>query len=150
MTDHTQHMKRAMELARFQHGRTGTNPSVGCVILNRDGRVISEAATGDGGKLHAEEAALRGLPEGAAMGGTAYVTLEPCRERSAGGASCSEHLLSAGIGVVCIAVRDPHPNGAGGLARLREAGVKIELGILGDEAAGFYAEFFSRVTQNTN
>ncbi|MEL6172774.1 MAG: riboflavin biosynthesis protein RibD, partial [Pseudomonadota bacterium] len=88
--------------------------------------------------------------EGSAMGGTAYVTLEPCRERSAGGASCSEHLLSAGIDAVCIAVRDPHPNGAGGLARLREAGVKIELGVLSDEAERFYADFFTRVTQNSN
>ena len=75
-------MRRALDLAILQHGRTAPNPSVGCVILDRDGSKISEAATGDGGHPHAEELALADLPIGAAAGGTAYVTLEPCRERT--------------------------------------------------------------------
>ncbi|MDJ0921435.1 MAG: riboflavin biosynthesis protein RibD [Henriciella sp.] len=146
MPRHTHHMQRALELARYQAGRTGRNPSVGCVIVDRDGRVLSEAATGDGGTLHAEQTALQRLPLGAAAGGTAYVTLEPCRERSAGGASCSEQLVSAGVAAVYLSTLDPHPNGAGGAARLRAAGIRVETGLLQDEADAFYADFFAQIT----
>ena len=78
MSTHRRHMTRAIELAKMQQGRTGVNPSVGCVILDRDARLVSEAATGDGGRPHAEQLALAKAPVGAAAGGTAYVTLEPC------------------------------------------------------------------------
>ena len=81
MSAHTLHMRRALDLAELQHGRTGVNPSVGCVILDRDGNKLSEAATGDGGRPHAEQIALASIAVGAAVGGTAYVTLEPCRQR---------------------------------------------------------------------
>lgn len=143
MSAHNQHMQRALELARFQAGRTAPNPSVGCVILDRDGQKLSEAATGDGGRPHAEQLALEDLQVGAAAGGTAYVTLEPCRERSTGEASCSQRLIEAGIAKVMVASRDPHPLGRDGLERLREAGIHVELGILQAEADDFYADFLA-------
>lgn len=136
-------MRRALEIARLQAGRTTPNPSVGCVILDRDGVKVSEAATGDGGRPHAEQLALIDLPVGAAAGGTAYVTLEPCRERSTGEASCSQRLLEAGIAKVVIASLDPHPLGSGGIERLREAGIQVDLGVLKAEADEFYADFFA-------
>ncbi len=135
------HMARAFELAQTQHGRTGENPSVGCVLVSTDGQVISEAATGDGGRPHAEETALEGL-DGAA-GGTAYVTLEPCRERSHGGAACSSRLIEAGVARVVCAIADAHPKGAGGFDRLRDAGIAVETGLMEEVAAGLYAEFFA-------
>lgn len=147
MSVHSLHMRRAMALAIMQAGRTAPNPSVGCVILDRDGVKISEAATGDGGRPHAEELALARLPVGAAAGGTAYVTLEPCRERSGGTASCSQRLIDAGVAKIIIATRDPHPLGSGGLARLREAGLQVELGPLRAEADEFYEDFFNSVHQ---
>ena len=131
----------------MQAGRTTPNPSVGCVILDRDGAKLSEAATGDGGRPHAEELALSRLPVGAAAGGTAYVTLEPCRERSGGTASCSQRLIDAGVAKIIIATRDPHPLGSGGMARLREAGLQVELGPLRAEADEFYEDFFNSVGQ---
>ncbi len=143
MNAHTQHMVRALELARFQHGRTGVNPAVGCVILDRDGQRISEAATGDSGRPHAEQTALRRLPIGAAAGGTAYVTLEPCRQRSTDEPACSQRLIEAGVTLVIIATLDPHPQGNGGLERLREAGVKVETGLMHEEANSLYADFFA-------
>lgn len=146
MTVHSLHMKRAIELARLQNGRTTPNPSVGCVILDRDGQKLSEAATGDGGRPHAEQLALTDLPIGAASGGTAYVTLEPCRERSSGEPSCSQRLLDADIAKVYIATRDPHPLGSGGATRLREAGIQVELGLLKAEADEIYQEFFAEHT----
>ncbi len=146
MTVHRQHMTRALSLARLQAGRTGSNPSVGCVVLDRDGQRLSEAATGDGGRPHAEQLALERVPVGAAVGGTVYVTLEPCRERSTGEASCSQRLLESGIAKVIIATRDPHPLGHGGLTRLREAGIQVELGLLKPEADALYVDFFASVT----
>ena len=143
MSVHSLHMRRALELAKLQTGRTTPNPSVGCVILDRDGVKLSEAATGDGGRPHAEQLALADLPVGAAAGGTAYVTLEPCRERSTGEASCSTRLIDAGIACVVIAARDPHPLGSGGVSRLREAGIQVEIGVLQAEADEIYADFFS-------
>ena len=136
-------MARALELAKYQYGRTGQNPAVGCVILDRDGQKISEAATGDEGRPHAEQTALRRLPIGAAVGGTAYVTLEPCRERSTGEAACSQRLIDAGVTRVFVAALDPHPKGSGGISRLREAGIHIETGLLKCEAEALYADFFA-------
>lgn len=138
-------MARALELARMQRGRTGVNPSVGCVIVNLDGQKISEAATGDGGRPHAEQTALARLPQGKAAGGTAYVTLEPCRERSTDEAPCSTRLIDAGIVRVVIAAMDPHPKGAGGAARLREAGIKVETGLFEVDADALYADFFASI-----
>ncbi|MHA7898460.1 MAG: bifunctional diaminohydroxyphosphoribosylaminopyrimidine deaminase/5-amino-6-(5-phosphoribosylamino)uracil reductase RibD [Henriciella sp.] len=149
MTTHRLHMRRALDLARLQAGRTGSNPSVGCVILDRDGQRLSEAATGDGGRPHAEELALHKLPIGAAAGGIAYVTLEPCRERSNGSASCSQRLLDAGLAKVIIATRDPHPLGSGGITRLKEAGIHVELGLLKAQADELYEDFFAENGSNS-
>ena len=143
MTADETHMTRALELARQQFGRTGVNPSVGCVILNADGQVIAEAATGDGGRPHAEQTALHRLAPEAAKGGTAYVTLEPCRERSTGEAACSQRLVAAGLARVVVATLDPHPQGTGGLARLAAAGIAIETGLMKPAADALYADFFA-------
>lgn len=147
MSTHRLHMLRALDLARMQHGRTAPNPSVGCVILDRDARRIAEAATGDGGRPHAEQLALQHLPVGAAVGGTAYVTLEPCRERSTGEAACSQRLIDAGIAKVVIATRDPHPQGAGGIQRLRDAGIQVEVGLLQERADALYQDFFASLAE---
>lgn len=117
-------MAYAARLARAQTGRTGTNPAVGCVIVLGD-TVLAAAATADGGRPHAEETALAALA-GRADGATAYVTLEPCRERSDGSPGCSQRLVDAGVIRVVFAMTDPHPKGAGGLERLRAHGVTCD------------------------
>lgn len=130
-------MRRAIALARARVGRTAENPAVGCVLV-RDGVVIAEAATAEGGRPHAEEQALAAAGE-AARGATAFVTLEPCGERSNGTASCSERLARAGVIRVVFACEHAHDLSAGrGPARLRAAGVRVEAGFLGDEAATLY------------
>jgi diaminohydroxyphosphoribosylaminopyrimidine deaminase/5-amino-6-(5-phosphoribosylamino)uracil reductase len=140
--DDERHMRRAIALARAQVGLTGDNPAVGCVIV-RDGAVIGEAATAHGGRPHAEEQALD--LAGDARGATAYVTLEPCGERSSGAASCGERLAAAGVARVVIAAADASTLAAGrGVARLREAGVAVETGLLADEAAALYADYRPR------
>ena len=137
-------MGRALALAALNQGLTGENPSVGCVILDRDGHIAGEGVTGHGGRPHAEEIALEEAG-GRAKGGTAYVTLEPCRERSSGAASCSNKLVSAGIARVVVAIEDPHPTARDGIRILREAGVRVETGRGKPRAARLYAWFFASV-----
>ena len=136
-------MQRALALAAPYAGRTGANPSVGCVIVAGD-VIVGEAATAEGGRPHAEEQAL--AQAGArARGATAYVTLEPCARRSSSAASCSDLLIQAGVARVVIATRDPHPNAAGaGIARLQAAGVQVEEGDLEAEARALNADFIDR------
>jgi len=136
-------MRRAIGLARDRVGQTGDNPAVGCVIV-RDGVAIAEAATGPGGRPHAEELALEMAGE-AARGAAAYVTLEPCAERSSGAAACAERLVEAGVARVVVACEDASVLAAGrGLERLRAAGVATETGLLRGEAAGLYAAYRPR------
>lgn len=134
------HMARAIELATRQLGRTSPNPPVGCVLV-KDGVVIAEAATGDGGRPHAEEAALA-VAGAAANGATAYVTLEPCHSRSSGASGCSDRLISAGVLRVVIATEDHHPTAADGLNKLKVAGIPTEVGCLRDAAQKLVAGFF--------
>jgi diaminohydroxyphosphoribosylaminopyrimidine deaminase/5-amino-6-(5-phosphoribosylamino)uracil reductase len=127
-----EHMQRAIAVALPNVGKTGPNPCVGCVIV-RDGEVIAEACTAPGGRPHAEEQALQGIN---AQGATAFVTLEPCGQRSAGGLSCSELLVKAGVARVVIACEDPSPYASGqGAERLRAVGITVEIGLLSDRAA---------------
>lgn len=142
MTDET-YMLRALALAAAQAGKTGDNPAVGCVIV-KDGAVIAEAATAEGGRPHAEEQAL--AQAGAAAAGAAvYVTLEPCAKRTSGAPSCTDLLLAAGVARVVVATGDPHPLAAGvGPERLMAAGVRVEHGLREREARLLNAEFFRK------
>jgi diaminohydroxyphosphoribosylaminopyrimidine deaminase/5-amino-6-(5-phosphoribosylamino)uracil reductase len=134
-------MRRALDRAAHGVGRTGDNPSVGCVIV-RDDVVIAEACTADGGRPHAEEQAVA---QADARGATAYVTLEPCAKRSTGALSCSDLLINAGLVRVVIAASDPHPFAAGvGVERLRAAGIRVETGVRADESRAQNADFFAR------
>lgn len=133
-------MRRAIALARAQVGRTGGNPAVGCVIA-RDGEIVGEGATGDGGRPHAEEVALEQAGD-RARGAVAYVTLEPCGERSSGAASCSELLARAGVSRVVVACADPSVFAAGrGAQRLRASRVAFDQGLLSAEAEALYAGY---------
>jgi diaminohydroxyphosphoribosylaminopyrimidine deaminase/5-amino-6-(5-phosphoribosylamino)uracil reductase len=122
-------MARAIELARPRAGATGGNPTVGCVLV-RDGRVVGDAATAPGGRPHAEEQAVAAAGE-AARGATAYVTLEPCGERSTGAASCAQRLIEAGVARVVLGAADPSRYAAGrGPERLEASGVPVTWGVL--------------------
>jgi pyrimidine deaminase RibD-like protein/very-short-patch-repair endonuclease len=131
-------MRQAIALAR--PGKTWPNPPVGCVIV-KDGKVIAEGATGDGGRPHAEEVALEKAGK-QAEGATAYVTLEPCGERSTGACSCSQRLAEAKVARVVYACADPSPYASHkGPKRLKDAGVTVEQGLLEGEARHLIAPF---------
>ena len=136
-------MGRAIALAGANLGRTGDNPSVGCVLV-KDDELLAEAVTATGGRPHAEEQALAQVGD-AARGAVAYVTLEPCGARSSGAPSCAERLAAAGVARVVIACEDPSILAAGlGTQRLKDAGVPLTLDVLRHEAAGLYAGYRPR------
>jgi diaminohydroxyphosphoribosylaminopyrimidine deaminase/5-amino-6-(5-phosphoribosylamino)uracil reductase len=138
--DDQRYMTRALELARAQLGRTSPNPAVGCVIVQA-GEIVGEGATGNGGRPHAEEIALAAAGD-RATGATAYVTLEPCNQRSGGSFSCSQLLLGSDIARVVIACPDPHPLGAHGADRLTASGITVETGLMRAEAERLNVGFF--------
>lgn len=136
-------MSLALALARSQQGRTAPNPSVGCVLV-KDGHIVATGATQDGGRPHAERVALEAAGE-AARGCTAYVTLEPCAHHGQT-PPCADALVDAGISRVVVACQDDYAEVAGkGLAILKDAGMAVELGLMGDTALALYAGFFHRL-----
>ncbi len=105
---------------------------VGAVILDAQGRLAGEGWHALYGGPHAEVVALREAG-GRARGGTLYVTLEPCNHHGKT-PPCTEAILEAGISRVVIALDDPNPVAGGGAARLRDAGLEVEAGIMAAEA----------------
>jgi diaminohydroxyphosphoribosylaminopyrimidine deaminase / 5-amino-6-(5-phosphoribosylamino)uracil reductase len=137
------HMRAALALARRGLGNVWPNPAVGCVIVN-DGRVVGRGWTQPGGRPHAETEAL-GRAGAAAKGGTAYVTLEPCCHWGKT-PPCADALIAAGLQRVVVAVEDPDPRVAGGgVTRLRQAGLTVDIGLCEAAAAEINAGFFQRV-----
>ncbi|AEA25619.1 riboflavin biosynthesis protein RibD [Pseudonocardia dioxanivorans CB1190] len=126
-------MRLALAVSARVHGTTSPNPPVGCVVLDRDGRVAGTGATAPPGGPHAEVAALAEAGE-RARGGTAVVTLEPCAHHGRT-PPCTDALRAAGIVAVHAGVADPNPVAAGGAAVLRAAGVDVTVGTLGAEVA---------------
>lgn len=136
-------MRRALALASAQIGRTGANPAVGCVIV-KDGAIVGEGATADGGRPHAEQQALA-QAGAAARGAAVYVTLEPCARRSQGGTACADLLIEAKVARVAIAASDPHPYASGaGIERLLAAGIAVEQGLMREKARAQNADFFAK------
>lgn len=138
-------MARALVLARRGLYTTTPNPRVGCVIA-RHGGVIGEGWHERAGAAHAEVNALTAAGE-AARGATVYVTLEPCAHQGRT-APCVEALIAAGVARVVAAMQDPNPLVAGkGLARLEQAGITIECGLLEEEARELNVGFISRMAR---
>lgn len=138
-------MRAALALARRSLGRTWPNPAVGCVIV-KDGRVIARGRTQDGGRPHAEADALAQAGD-AARGATVYVTLEPCSHFGKS-PPCADALVRAGVAKVVSALEDPNPKVNGqGHARLRAAGIIVQVGEGAQEAAEINAGFLLHVRE---
>ena len=119
------YMREALDLARQGVALTSPNPMVGCVIVS-DGVVVGRGFHTWKGLKHAEILALEEAGD-RARGATAYVTLEPCSHTGRTG-PCADALIAAGIAKVVAASRDPNPLvGGDGFARLRKAGVIVEM-----------------------
>ena len=131
--DEREAMRRAVALSARALGATSPNPPVGAVVLDPAGEVVGDGWTQPPGGPHAEVVALRDAGPRAA-GGTAVVTLEPCRHTGRTG-PCVSALLDAGVARVVVACADPTDIAGGGADLLRERGVDVETGVLEDEVA---------------
>src|SRR5262245_36914797 len=140
--DH-RYMLLALALGRRGQGRTWPNPAVGAVVV-KDGVIIGRGWTQPGGRPHAEPEALRRAGE-AARGATLYVTLEPCSHFGKS-PPCVDAVIAAGISRVVSAIEDPNPEVAGkGHAKLRSAGIAVDVGLCAAEAAYDHAGHFRRI-----
>src|SRR5262252_4774754 len=120
-------MELALSLGRRGLGRTWPNPAVGTVIV-KDAEIVGRGWTQPGGRPHAEVEALR-RAGAMARGATLYVTLEPCSHHGKS-PPCADAVVAAGIARVVSAMEDPNPEVAGrGHARLRSAGIVVDIGI---------------------
>ncbi|WP_228975306.1 bifunctional diaminohydroxyphosphoribosylaminopyrimidine deaminase/5-amino-6-(5-phosphoribosylamino)uracil reductase RibD [Streptomyces sp. DH12] len=136
-------MRRAVALAARGLGSTSPNPAVGCVIVDASGHEVGTGYHERAGGPHAEVHALRRAGV-LARGGTAYVTLEPCNHTGRTG-PCAQALIEAGIARVVYAVADPDPRATGGADTLRAAGVRVEGGLLAEEAEAGNAAWLTSV-----
>ncbi|WP_332748110.1 bifunctional diaminohydroxyphosphoribosylaminopyrimidine deaminase/5-amino-6-(5-phosphoribosylamino)uracil reductase RibD [Hydrogenophaga sp.] len=148
-------MRKALQLAEDATWLSNPNPRVGSVILSKDGRILGEGHTQEAGGSHAEIMALRdALGNGNSVkGATAFVTLEPCSHHGRT-PPCCDALIEAEVAKVVVATTDPNPLVAGrGLARLRTAGIEVELLPHDSEPAKASRElnigFFSRMVRGT-
>ena len=120
-------MQRCLTLARRALGRTAPNPLVGSVIVQA-GTIVGEGFHPAAGQPHAEVFALREAGE-QAQDATLYVNLEPCNHYGRT-PPCSEAIVAAGIQRVVVGMVDPDPRvSGGGIARLRQAGIEVTVGI---------------------
>lgn len=138
-------MRRALQLAKQGEGAVEPNPMVGCVIARND-KILSEGWHHRFGAPHAELDALSSL-DGLSEASTAYVTLEPCCHHGKT-PPCTQALISANIRRVVVAMIDPNPQVAGqGVAQLRDAGLRLDVGLLGEEAARLNRPFVCLMTK---
>jgi diaminohydroxyphosphoribosylaminopyrimidine deaminase/5-amino-6-(5-phosphoribosylamino)uracil reductase len=137
------YLDRAYELAARGIGSTSPNPPVGAVVV-RDGKILGEGYHHVAGAPHAEANAL--AQAGDALGATLYVSLEPCNHVGRTPA-CAQTVVDAGIRRAVIGAFDPNPRtNRGGVARLREAGIEVE--VAADTRAFQLVEPFARAVRD--
>jgi diaminohydroxyphosphoribosylaminopyrimidine deaminase / 5-amino-6-(5-phosphoribosylamino)uracil reductase len=138
-------MARALELTQRGRDTATPNPSVGCVIV-KGSRVIGEGWHELAGQPHAEALALAACAE-SPEGATVYVTLEPCSHHGRT-PPCADALIAAKVARVVAAIEDPNPRVLGsGAARLRQAGIRVEVGCMESEAREAHIGFISRMSR---
>lgn len=136
------HMLRALALAAQGRGRVEPNPMVGAVVVDALGAVVGEGWHEFFGGPHAEVNALAAAGN-AALGGTLYVTLEPCCHHGKT-PPCTEAVLKSGVRRVVVAMADPFPAVAGGgLSALRDKGLSVEVGACEQDAARLNAPYLT-------
>ncbi|MFN0184960.1 MAG: bifunctional diaminohydroxyphosphoribosylaminopyrimidine deaminase/5-amino-6-(5-phosphoribosylamino)uracil reductase RibD [Aquabacterium sp.] len=143
------YLHEALALAARAVGLTEPNPRVGCVIASSDGQVVGRGHTQRAGEAHAEVMALRDADANGAdvTGGTAWVTMEPCSHQGRT-PPCADALVARRLSRVVVAATDPNPRVDGaGIARLRAAGIVVELASaqLAADAVELNIGFYSRM-----
>ena len=127
------YMRLALDLAERAKWTARPNPMVGAVVV-KSGRIVGSGYHAEPGHGHGEVNALSGVSDAVACGATIYVTLEPCNFKGRT-PPCSDLLIEKGLARVVCAMADPDSRVSGsGIAKLRAAGVEVEVGVLAEDA----------------
>ena len=137
---HEKYMKMCLDLALQGKDDVLPNPMVGCVVLDKDGNIVSKGYHKKCGENHAERDALLKLKNNEAEGGTLYVNLEPCSHYGKT-PPCVDLIIERKIKKVVIAMRDVNPK-VNGIQKLKDAGIDVVTGVL-EEDAKFLNRIFS-------
>ncbi|MFH0887482.1 MAG: bifunctional diaminohydroxyphosphoribosylaminopyrimidine deaminase/5-amino-6-(5-phosphoribosylamino)uracil reductase RibD [bacterium] len=125
-------MREALRLAESTRGRTSPDPMVGAVIV-KGNKIISKGYHGEFTTPHAETYAIHKAGK-KAKGATLYVNLEPCCHWG-NNPPCTMAIIRSGIKRVVVGTKDPNPLVSGkGIKELRQAGIKVDIGILEEKA----------------
>lgn len=147
MDPEERYMWSALDLARQGLGKTSPNPMVGAVLV-KGGEVLGTGFHEKAGGPHAEIVALQEAGE-KARGATLYTNLEPCSHHGRT-PPCVDAIIKAGIKKVVVAMVDPNPLVSGaGIRRLREAGIKVRVGVLEEKARRLNEVFLKYITTKT-
>ncbi|HEX9861465.1 MAG TPA: bifunctional diaminohydroxyphosphoribosylaminopyrimidine deaminase/5-amino-6-(5-phosphoribosylamino)uracil reductase RibD [Nitrospirota bacterium] len=138
-------MAIALDLAEKGRGTTSPNPMVGAVVV-KDGKIVGKGWHKKAGTPHGEAIALEKAGK-LAEGGTLYVNLEPCCHKDKLTPPCTEAVISSKVARVVVAMADPNPKVSGrGIERLKEAGIEVETGVLGERAMRLNEAFTKYIT----
>jgi diaminohydroxyphosphoribosylaminopyrimidine deaminase/5-amino-6-(5-phosphoribosylamino)uracil reductase len=141
-------MRQALAIGARNLGRTAPNPSVGAILVDERASpavILARAVTAPGGRPHAERIALDAAGE-RARGATLFATLEPCAHHGKT-PPCAEAVVGSRVGRVVCGVEDPDARVAGnGFGLIREAGIELTVGVLGEECRKLHAGHIMRVT----
>jgi diaminohydroxyphosphoribosylaminopyrimidine deaminase/5-amino-6-(5-phosphoribosylamino)uracil reductase len=141
-------MRRALDLARTGIGLVSPNPAVGAIVVNSSGKKAGEGTHTYDGVKHAEVLALEQASE-RARGGTLYVNLEPCSHQGRT-PPCADAIIAAGIRRVVCSMKDPNPKVSGtGFAKLRDAGIQVDVGLFEAEAKKLNESFAKYIRRGT-
>ena len=140
------YMKECFKLAKKGFGKTAPNPMVGCVILDKNGKVVSKGYHHKYGENHAERNALLKLKNNEAKGGTLYVNLEPCSHFGKT-PPCVDLIIEHGLKRVIIGMKDVNPK-VDGITKLKKAGIEVSIGVLEEEAKFLNRVFIKNMTKN--
>lgn len=141
-------IRRALELARAGIGLTAPNPNVGAVVVNDTDGLVGEASYTYDGVKHAEVIALEQAGD-RARGATLYINLEPCSHQGRTPA-CADAVIAAGIRRVVASMEDPNPLVSGrGFAKLRAAGVRVDVGTAAEDARRLNESFAKYIRHKT-
>ena len=127
-------------------GLTNPNPSVGCILIDRNGKELARGATQAFPGLHAERVAFSKITHPDLLKqGTAYITLEPCTHHG-NQPPCIDLLTQSSLERVVISRADSDPRVSGrGIQKLLAAGKKVEVGLLKDEVTAWNFAFFAEL-----
>jgi len=140
MRTHEDWMRLACQLAGATRGQTSPNPVVGAVVV-KEGQLIGSGVHLRAGTPHAEAHAIQ-MAGDAAQGSTLYVTLEPCNHHGRT-PPCTEAIIRSGVKAVYVGALDPDERvSGGGITRLREAGIEVQVGVLQGECEKLNEEYF--------